>query len=161
VLAAVIASDAAFGDADAAFRAAIAYLERRFAAIHPLDGAALPADRGAALVALDAWGADAASNWRAELVRWYEAHAPVLLSPEPAVNGALRRARRAGTRVVVASPLPRAAVELYLSHLGVRRLVEAVTAEEDGDPLAAARRALGDDGAPVVATREELQAALA
>jgi beta-phosphoglucomutase-like phosphatase (HAD superfamily) len=156
----LVASDAAFGDADGAFRAAVAYLERRFAAIHPLDAAALPADRAAAIAALDAWSAGAASNWRTELVRWYEAHAPVLLSPEPEVNGSLRSARRAGTRIVVASPLPRAAVELYLSHLGVRRLVEAVTAEEDGDPLAAARRALGDDAAPVVATREELRAAL-
>lgn len=36
-----------------------------------------------------------------------------------------------------------------------------MTAEEDGDPLAAARRALGDDAAPLVATGEELRAALA
>jgi len=157
----LVVSDVALGPADAAFHHAVVYLGRRMAAIRPLDVAALPPDRAAAIAAIDAWAGDAATNWRNELVRWYEAHSPVLLTPDPELNGLLRRAGRAGVRLVVASPLPRAAAELYLSHLGALRPVEAVCAEEDGDALAAARSLLGDPRAPLVASREDLAAVLA
>lgn len=160
---ALVVSDAALGPADAVFAEALRYLERRLSAVRPLDVAALPAGRAAAVRAMDAWAGEDAANWRLELVRWFEAHAPVLLRPDPALNAALRRARRAGVRLAVVSPLPPAAAELYLAQLGLRRAVEAVCAEEaeGGDQISAARRALGSPAAPLVSSRAELDAALA
>jgi hypothetical protein len=142
----LVVSDAAFADADAVFAAAMAHLAAKYAAIRPLAPDTLPADRSAAIAALDAWAGDA--SWRAEVVRFYEASAPVLLRPDPVLNGLLRRARRAGTELTIVSPLPRAAAELYLAHLGVRRMAGTVLGEEDAPP------------APGVATRAELVAAL-
>jgi phosphoglycolate phosphatase-like HAD superfamily hydrolase len=94
-------------------------------------------------------------------VRFYEAHAPVGLAPDPELNAALRRARRNGARLAVASPLPRAAAELALAHVGARRAPEAICTEEDGDPVAAARAALGAPDAPYLEDRAALAAALA
>ena len=160
---AFVVSDAALGPADAIFAEAVRYLERRLTAVRPLEAAALPADRAAAVQALDRWAGDDAANWRLELIRWFEAHAPVLLRPDPALNGSLRRARRAGVRLAIVSPLPAAAVELYLSQLGLRRSVEVVCAEEAGDAdlTGVARRALGEPDAALLTTRAEVDAALA
>jgi len=143
---ALLVSDAAFADADAVFAAAVAHVAAKYAAIRPLAPADLPDDRAAAMTALDAWAGDA--SWRAEVVRFYEASAPVLLRPDPELNGLLRRARKGGRELTIVSPLPRAAVELYLAHLGVRRMADAVLGEEDAPPAAA------------VTTRAELVAAL-
>jgi beta-phosphoglucomutase-like phosphatase (HAD superfamily) len=142
----LVVSDAAFGDADAVFAAATGHLAAKYAAIRPLAVADLPHDRAAAIAALDAWAGDA--SWRAEIVRFYEASAPVLLRPDPELNGLIRRARRTGRQLTIVSPLPRAAAELYLAQLGVRRMADAVLGEEDAPPAAA------------VATRAELVAAL-
>src|SRR5262249_35453616 len=106
---ALVVSDAAFADADAVFAAATAHLAAKYAAIRPLTPDQLPDDRAAAIAALDAWAGDA--SWRAEVIRFYEASAPVLLRPDPGLNGLLRRARRAGRELTIVSPLPRAAVE--------------------------------------------------
>jgi beta-phosphoglucomutase-like phosphatase (HAD superfamily) len=157
---ALVVDDSAFGDAEGAFAEATRYLSRRLSAVRPLDADALPGDRAAAIAALDLWAGDGARNWRLELVRWYEAHAPVTLGPDPRLNGLLRAARRDGVRIAVASPLPRAACELYLAQVGVRRLVGIVTAEEDGDPVAAARSALGAPDAPRIRTADALRDAL-
>jgi beta-phosphoglucomutase-like phosphatase (HAD superfamily) len=142
----LVVSDAAFGDADAVFAAATEHLAAKYAAIRPLAVADLPHDRAAAIAALDAWAGDA--SWRAEIVRFYEASAPVLLRPDPELNGLIRRARRTGRQLTIVSPLPRAAAELYLAQLGVRRMADAVLGEEDAPPPAA------------IATRAELVAAL-
>ena len=142
----LLVSDAAFADADAVFSAAVTHLAAKYAAIRPLAPADVPANRAEAMPALDAWAGD--PSWRTEIVRFYEASAPVLLRPDPELNALLRRARRAGHEVTIVSPLPRAAVELYLSHLGVRRLASDVFGEEDAPPAAA------------VTTRAQLVAAL-
>jgi phosphoglycolate phosphatase-like HAD superfamily hydrolase len=138
----MIVADGAFADADAVFAAAVEHVARKYAAIRPLDATALPSDRSAAIAALDEWAGD--RSWRAELVRFYEAHAPVLLRPDPALNGLLRRARRSGVDLTVVSPLPRAAAELFLSHLGVLRSTTGVLGEEDAphQPHIASRAAL-------------------
>jgi phosphoglycolate phosphatase-like HAD superfamily hydrolase len=154
---AVVALDTAFGDADGVFAAALAHLARKLAAIQRFDPAAMPADRAMAVAALDAAGL---GNWRIELVRFYEDQAPVALRPDPELNALLRTARRRGLHIGVASPLPRAAVELFLSQLGVLRLAAVIAGEEDGDALAAARTALESPDAPLVETRAELVAAL-
>lgn len=142
----LIVSDAAFADADAVFGAAVAHLARKMSAIRPLDAAGVPDERAGAIAALDAW--DESGRWRVELVRFYEAHAPVLLRPDPALNSLVRQASRDGLSLTVASPLPRAAAELYLAHLGVLRSVSVVLGEEDAPPT------------PAVSTRVALEAAL-
>ena len=143
---ALLVSDGAFADADAVFSAAVTHLAAKYAAIRPLAVADVPDDRAAAMPALDAWAGDA--SWRTEVVRFYEASAPVLLRPDPELNALLRRARKAGHELTIVSPLPRAAVELYLSQLGVRRMASDVLGEEDAPPPA------------TVTTRAELVAAL-
>jgi hypothetical protein len=155
---AIVVGDGAVGDAEGVFREALGYLARRLGNIRPLDADALPADRAAAVAALDAWS-QGDPGWRLELVRFYEAHAPVALRPDPVLNGSLRRARRRGVAVAFASPLPRAAAALYLEHLGVARGA-AVFGEDDGDPVAAARAALGAPSAPLVEDRASLEVAL-
>ncbi len=143
----IVALDTAVGDAEAAWASALAYLAQKFAAIRPLDVAALPHDRAEAMGALDTWAAGD-RGWRRELTRFYEAHAPVLLHPDPTLNAALRSARRSGVSLTLVSPLPRAAVDLYIAHLGLGRSIEAVRAEGDAVP----------DG--LLKTRRELDAAL-
>jgi len=142
----LVVSDAAFADAAGVWAAAVAHLAAKYGAIRPLAPDTLPAHRAAAITALDAWAGD--GSWRTEVVRFYEASAPVLLRPDPELNGLLRRARRDGRQLTIVSPLPRAAVELYLAHLGVRRMADTVLGEEDAPPAAA------------VGTRAELVAAL-
>jgi phosphoglycolate phosphatase-like HAD superfamily hydrolase len=158
VSAALVVSDAAFADADAVFAAAVAYLARKYAAIQTIDVAALPADRAAAIRMLD----DAApGGWRVEFARFFEAHAPVVLRPDPALNSLLRAARRRGVRIAVVSPLPADTAGLYLAQLGVARLVDVVIGEEAGDGLTAARLAIDAPGAELVATRAQLESTVA
>jgi beta-phosphoglucomutase-like phosphatase (HAD superfamily) len=159
---AVVISDAALGPADTVFGEAVRYLERRLTAVRPLEASALPGDRADAVRALDAWAGTDAANWRLELVRWFEAHAPVHLRPDPVLNATLRQARRRGVRIAVVSPLPPDAAELYLAQLGLRRSVDVVCAEvgDDGRGLAAARLALDEPDAPLIATRAAVDAAL-
>ncbi len=128
--------------------------------MRPLDPEGLPADRADAVAALDAWAGDDARNWRLELVRWFEAHAPVHLRPDATLNAVLRRAVRGGARLAVVSPLPPEAAELYLASLGVRRQIASLHGGGGGDGLAAARGALGVPDAPYLATREEVEASL-
>lgn len=122
-------SDAALGDADRVFNLAVDHLAAKFAAIHPLDRTSISADRDQAIADLDRWAGGAAANWRLELVRFYEAHAPSALRPDPTLNAALRGAVRSGATITVASPLPTAAVELYLAQLGLRRAVQTIVAD--------------------------------
>lgn len=150
--------DEALGDAPGVFREAAGYLARRFERVAPLDPSSLPEDLGAAVEALDRWAGEGAANWRQELVRFYEAHAPVLLRTDAGLNARIRAAVAGGTTLAVASPLPTGAAELFVGHLGLRRPIAHVcggaTAVED------ARTALADPAARVAATRTELDALL-
>ena len=154
----LVVLDEALGDARGVFREAAGYLARRFERVQPLDAAALPDDLTAAIEALDRWAGEGAANWRQELVRFYEAHAPVLLRTDAALNGRIRGAVRAGTRIAVASPLPTGAVELFVGQLGLRRAIAHV----HGGPTAIddAGEALDAPSSPVARTRAELEALL-
>ncbi|MFM7247782.1 MAG: HAD family hydrolase [Actinomycetota bacterium] len=158
----LIVVDQALADVDALVAEAADYLARRLGGTPPLDAAGLPADAGGALAAIDAWAGDEVANWRQELIRWFEAHAPVRLVPDPDVNALLRRAAKGGQRLAVASALPPEALELVLQHLGCARAFTASCAGDGSlqDALDGARAALGGDPA-VVATRAELVTALA
>ena len=159
----VIVVDSALADVDALVASAAEYLARRLGGTPPLDPAALPADAAGALGAIDAWAGDGAANWRAELNRWFEAHAPVLLVPDPEVNGALRRAAKGDAWLAVASALPAVPLDLALQHLGCGRAF-AATCGGDGsldDAITMAQAALGGHDAPIVRSRDALLAALA
>ena len=158
----VVVVDTALADVDALVAAAADYLARRLGGTPPLDPAALPGDAAGALAGIDAWAGAGAANWRAELNRWFEAHAPVLLVPDPDVNGALRRAAKGGARLAVASALPAVPLDLALQHLGCGRAF-AATCGGDGsleDAITMAQAALGGHDATIVRTRDELLAAL-
>ena len=159
----LIVVDSALADVDGLVHAAADYLARRLGGTPPLDPAALPPDAGGALAAIDAWAGSDVANWRAELTRWFEAHAPVLLVPDPEVNGALRRAAKADRHLAVASALPAVPLDLALQHLGCARAFRAACAGDGSldDALTAAQAALGGHGSPVLRTRAELLAALA
>ena len=160
---AYVVADAALADVDRLVASAADYLARRLGGTPPLDANALPTDAGEALAAIDAWAGEGAANWRSELTRWFEAHAPVHLVPDPELNGALRAAAKAGTRLAVASALPAVPLDLELQHLGCARAFTAACAGDGSlaDAVSLARAALDDDAAPVLGSRAELLAALA
>ncbi|MGA0121808.1 MAG: hypothetical protein ACO3KD_02210 [Gaiellales bacterium] len=157
----LIVVDTALADVDGLVREAADYLARRLGGSPPLDPASLPSDAAGALAAIDAWAGEDVANWRLELIRWFEAHAPVRLVPDPELNGGLRRAAKGGTRLAVASALPSEALELVLQHLGCTRAFSAAVAGDGSldDALDGARAALGRD-AEIVRSRETLLTAL-
>ncbi len=154
---ALVVLDGALGDARGVFGEAAAYLARRFERVAPLDAGALPDDLAEAVDALDRWAGTGAANWRQELVRFYEAHAPVLLRTDAALNAQIRaavRRHRRRRRQPPAGP----AVDLFVGQLGLRRAVEHVCGGRTA--VADARAALGDPSAPVAATRRDLSGVL-
>ena len=122
---------------DGLFRAGVEHVGRKLGRAKPIDLATLPAERAAAVAALDAWAAGAV-DWRGEMRRYYEEHIPVHVRPSAALNGALRGLHGRGVRLLWVSPGPHEASEVLVHHLGLSRVVEL--AGEDGAP----------DGVPVV-----------
>ncbi len=158
----LIVTDRALADVDALVADAAQYLASRLGGTPPLDAGALPADAASALQAIDAWAGTEVANWRQELIRWFEAHAPVRLVPDPGVNALLRRAARDGRRMACASALPAPALELLLQQLGAARPFHAIVAGDGSldDAISGARAAVGAD-ADLVSTPDALRAALA
>lgn len=117
-----------------------------------VDPSALPADRGAAAVALDASG----GNWRVLLERFAEDRAPVYLRPSAEASAALRRLQAHGTRIGVFTDAPLELASVALAQLGATRRVDAL--EVGTEALERLRATLGSDAALVV-TRSELVAA--
>jgi phosphoglycolate phosphatase-like HAD superfamily hydrolase len=124
-----VSLDGALGDTRPLWDAFLADAARRFAAIAPLDVAALPRDRREAAAALDAWAEGGVGDWRRALERFAEDHAPVHLRPDPEANAALRRLRGAGARIVVVTDAPDPLARIALAHLGVKRTVDEVATE--------------------------------
>ena len=161
-MSALIILDTALADVDALVAESAEYLSRRLGGTPPLDPTTLPRDAAGALSAIDAWAGTEVANWRQELNRWFDAHAPVRLVPDPELNSLLRRASKQGTKLACASALPSEPLELTLQHLGCARAFKAVAAGDGSldDALSAAQAALGGHDTPLVRTRGELVAAL-
>jgi phosphoglycolate phosphatase-like HAD superfamily hydrolase len=107
------------------FAEAVDHVARKLGRAKPFPSAPLPADRAAAVAALDAWaGSDV--DWRGEMRRYYEEHIPVHVRPAAAVNATLRRLHASGVRLVWATPGPGEATDVLLHHLGLARLVDEV-----------------------------------
>ena len=162
-MSALIILDTALADIDALVGESAEYLARRLGGTPPLDPSRLPRDAAGALSAIDAWAGEDVANWRQELIRWFDAHAPVRLVPDPELNGMLRRAAKQGTHFACASALPAEPLELTLQHLGCARAFKAVAAGDGSlsDAISAAQAALAGHDAPIVATRDQLVSALA
>ena len=93
-MSALIIVDTALADIDALVAESAEYLSRRLGGTPPLDPTTLPRDAAGALSAIDAWAGTDVANWRQELNRWFDAHAPVRLVPDPELNSLLRRAAK-------------------------------------------------------------------
>ncbi len=147
--------DGALGDTHGLWRAFLEDAARRFRSIAELDVDALPADRAAAAEALDAWAAAGVGDWRAQLERFAEDHAPVYLRPSASASAALRQLAAGGSRIGVFTDAPEELARVALAQLGAARRVEAVEAGPGARKRLLER--LGAD-AEVAATTAELTA---
>jgi phosphoglycolate phosphatase-like HAD superfamily hydrolase len=147
--------DAVLGDTRPLWRDWLADAARRYAAIAPLDVAALAEDRVAAAAALDEWAAAGVGDWRSALERFAVERAPLHFRPDAATGAALRRL---GTthRLGAFSDAPVELAEVASQQLGAARRLEALVCGADAEERALAE--LGP-GASVIRTRAELAAA--
>ena len=120
--------DGALGDTRPLWRDWLTDAARRFAAVSPLDVAALPDDRGEAAEALDRWAATGIGDWRAALERFAADRAPVYLRPSADAAAALRRLAGAEARLGAFTDAPEELARVAASHLGVDRRLEALEA---------------------------------
>ena len=118
--------DAKLGDTRPLWDAFLVDAARRFASIAPLDPSALPADRGEAAAALDAWAESGVGDWRRALERFAEDHAPVYLRPDSGANAELRKLKSSGARIVVFTDAPEPLARVAVSHLGLARSIDAL-----------------------------------
>jgi phosphoglycolate phosphatase-like HAD superfamily hydrolase len=116
----------ALGDTRPLWRDFLADAARRFAAISPLDPAALPDDRGEAAAELDRWAEAGVGDWRVALQRFAEDRAPVYLRPSAEASAALRGLAAGGIVIGVYTDAPESLARVALAHLGAERRVEAL-----------------------------------
>jgi phosphoglycolate phosphatase-like HAD superfamily hydrolase len=118
--------DAVLGDTRELWRGFLEDAARRFGPISPLDPAALPADRGAAADELDRWAAAGVGDWRAQLERFAEDHAPVYLRPRSQASTAMRTLAAAGVRLGAYTDAPEPLARVALAHLGASRRIDVL-----------------------------------
>ena len=147
--------DAVLGDTRELWADWLADVERKFRSIAQLDVADLPADRAAAAAQLDTWAERGIGDWRTQLERFAEDHAPIYLRPDPAVNAALRALHAAGARIVAFTDAPEPLARVAAAQLGATRRLEAV---ESGAGAESRALALLGRGTAVARTREALRA---
>jgi phosphoglycolate phosphatase-like HAD superfamily hydrolase len=145
--------DGALGDTRPLWHEFLVDAARRFGSISPLEPAALPEDRGAAALELDAWASSGIGDWRAALERFAEDRAPVYLRPDGEASAALRSLAAAGARLGVFTDAPEPLARVALAQLGASRRVESVEAGAGARERLLAH--LGPD-TTVAATREDL-----
>ena len=124
----VVDLDGALGDTRPLWDAFLVDAARRFGSIASLDPAKLPPDRVEAAAELDRWAEAGVGDWRRALTRFAEDHAPVHLRPDPDANAALRRLKRSGATVVVATDAPEPLAQVAVAQLGVGRSVDELRA---------------------------------
>jgi phosphoglycolate phosphatase-like HAD superfamily hydrolase len=143
----------ALGDTRPLWQDFLADAARRFAAISPLEPAALPEDRGEAAVELDRWAEAGVGDWRGALERFAEDRAPVYLRPSAEASAALRGLAAGGITIGVFTDAPEPLARVALAHLGAERRVEALETGAGARERLVAR--LGND-VVVAATLDDL-----
>ena len=116
--------DGALGDTRTLWRDFLEDAARRFASIAPLDPSSLPDDRGASAQVLDRWAAAGVGDWRGQLERFAEDHAPVYLRPRADASAALRALAAGGRRIGAYTDAPEELARVALAQLGAARRVE-------------------------------------
>jgi phosphoglycolate phosphatase-like HAD superfamily hydrolase len=144
----------ALGDTHRLWQDFLADAARRFAAISPLEPAALPDDRGAAAAELDRWAEAGVGDWRGALERFAENRAPVYLRPSAEASAALRTLAAGGIAIGVYTDAPEALARVALAHLGAERRVEALETGTGARERLVAR--LGGAEVTVAATLDDL-----
>ena len=81
------------------------------------------------------WGVDESGyaelgNWERLLERFAEDRAPVYLRPRAGANAALRRLKKAGSRLGAFTATPEPLARVALAHLGAARLFDALETGE-------------------------------
>jgi phosphoglycolate phosphatase-like HAD superfamily hydrolase len=146
--------DGALGDTHALWSAFVEDAARRFRAIAELNVDGLPADRASAADELDRWAAAGVGDWRLQLTRFAEEHAPVYLRTSPRAAASLRALAAAGATIGVYTDAPEELARVALEHLGAARRVSVLVAG------AAARERLLErlgDGAATVESEDALE----
>lgn len=144
----------ALGDTHRLWRDFLADAARRFAAISPLEPAALPEDRGAAAAELDRWAEAGVGDWRGALERFAEDRAPVYLRPSAEASAALRSLAAGGITVGIYTDAPEPLARVALAHLGAERRVKALETGTGARERLVAR--LGGAEVVVAATLDDL-----
>jgi phosphoglycolate phosphatase-like HAD superfamily hydrolase len=143
--------DAVLGNTHPLWRDWLADAARRYAAIAPLDVAALSEDRVAAAAALDAWAEAGVGDWRASLERFALERAPLHFRPDAATGAALRRLV-ATYRLGAFTDAPQELARVAAQQLGATRRLAALVCGADAEARLVAE--LG--GATVIRSRAEL-----
>ena len=144
----------ALGDTRPLWRDFLADAARRFAAISPLEPAALPDDRGAAAAELDRWAEAGVGDWRGALERFAEDRAPVYLRPSAEASAALRGLAAGGVTIGIYTDAPEPLARVALAHLGAERRVDALETGAGARERLVTR--LGGDEVVVAATLDDL-----
>jgi phosphoglycolate phosphatase-like HAD superfamily hydrolase len=131
---AVLLAETALADTDRLFADGVQHLARRLGRVKPLDTAAVPQARAAAVTYLADWADGDVSTWEQELARFYEEHIPVYLRPSQTLNALVRGLEGDGVQVGAWSPGPAQAFSVVIHHLGLTRHLAAVRI--DGSPRA-------------------------
>jgi len=157
VRAVAIDLDSVLGDTRRLWMAFLEHASRRFHSIAPLQPDALPNDRSLAAEQLDVWATAGVGDWRRQLHRFAEDHAPVYLRPDAGAMAALRALHETGVRIGVYTDAPQELATVCLAQLGASRRIAELCA--GADARARLLIALGP-GASVAASRAQLDALL-
>jgi hypothetical protein len=131
---AVLLAETALADTDRLFADAVAHLARELLPLNPLDPAAVPDARPAALAYLADLADDDVSAWQHDLAMFYEEHISGYLRPSQTLNAIVRGLTADGIQVGAWSPGPAEAFAVLTDYLGLARDLAAIRI--DGSPAA-------------------------
>jgi phosphoglycolate phosphatase-like HAD superfamily hydrolase len=158
---AVLLAETALADTDRLFADGVAHLARKLGRVKPLDAAAVPHARAAALAYLADWADGDVSTWEQELARFYEEHIPVYLRPSQTLNSIIRGLAADGVLVGAWSAGPAEAFAVITHHLGLARHLAAVRIDDSPRAPLALSAELGVEAVATVAVTADPAAASA
>jgi phosphoglycolate phosphatase-like HAD superfamily hydrolase len=131
---AVLLAETALADTDRLFTDAVAHVARELGGAKPVDAAALPHARTAALASLADQAGGGAGAWEQPLARFYEERIAAYLRPSPTLGAIVRALDADAVQVGAWSAGPAAAFAVVTDYLGLTPYLRAVRI--DGSPRA-------------------------